>query len=188
MDLDLAGISGHGIQERLWELVQCVQWGLGGSQDWYRLPSHPCSWLSHVFWASVWFGSSVCIPRCSRHQQCCAWVWLLGSGRLRGQLWASWMAAVFWKTNRILPRECTGHSKQPLPTTQEMTLHMDITSQYQNQIDYILCSQRWGKTIQSAKQDLELNVARVLPRLDPGYWKCDSVSIEKDKERMLQIR
>ena len=60
--------------------------------------------------------------------------------------------------------------------------------QYQNQIDYILCSQRWGKTIQSAKQDLELNVARVLPRLDPGYWKCDSVSIEKDKERMLQIR
>ena len=26
-----------------------------------------------------------------------------------------------------LPRECTGHSKQPLPTTQEKTLHMDIT-------------------------------------------------------------
>ena len=27
----------------------------------------------------------------------------------------------------VLPRECTGHSKHPLPTTQEMTLHMDIT-------------------------------------------------------------
>ena len=27
----------------------------------------------------------------------------------------------------ILPRECTGHSKHPLPTTQETTLHMDIT-------------------------------------------------------------
>ena len=27
----------------------------------------------------------------------------------------------------ILPRECTGHSKHSLPTTQEMTLHMDIT-------------------------------------------------------------
>ena len=26
-----------------------------------------------------------------------------------------------------LPRECTGHSKHPLPTTQEKTLHMDIT-------------------------------------------------------------
>ena len=27
----------------------------------------------------------------------------------------------------VLPREHTGHSKQPLPTTQEKTLHMDIT-------------------------------------------------------------
>ena len=29
--------------------------------------------------------------------------------------------------NRVLPRERTGHSKHPLPTTQETTLHMDIT-------------------------------------------------------------
>ena len=27
----------------------------------------------------------------------------------------------------VLPRECTGHSKHPLATTQEKTLHMDIT-------------------------------------------------------------
>ena len=27
---------------------------------------------------------------------------------------------------RVLPRKCTGHSKHPLPTTQEKTLHMDI--------------------------------------------------------------
>ena len=27
----------------------------------------------------------------------------------------------------VLPREHTGHSKHPLPTTQEKTLHMDIT-------------------------------------------------------------
>ena len=31
------------------------------------------------------------------------------------------------KANRVLPREWTGHSKHPLPTTQEKTLHMDIT-------------------------------------------------------------
>ena len=31
------------------------------------------------------------------------------------------------KANRILPRERTGHSKYPLPATQEKTLHMDIT-------------------------------------------------------------
>ena len=27
----------------------------------------------------------------------------------------------------LLPRKLTGHSKHPLPTTQEKTLHMDIT-------------------------------------------------------------
>ena len=27
----------------------------------------------------------------------------------------------------VLPRERTGHSKHPLPTTQEMSLHMDVT-------------------------------------------------------------
>ena len=31
------------------------------------------------------------------------------------------------KANRVLPRECTGQSKHPLPTTQEKTLHIDIT-------------------------------------------------------------
>ena len=30
-------------------------------------------------------------------------------------------------TNRALSREHTGHSKHPLPTTQETTLHMNIT-------------------------------------------------------------
>jgi len=31
------------------------------------------------------------------------------------------------KANRVLPRERTGHSKHPLPTTQEKTLHVNIT-------------------------------------------------------------
>ena len=31
------------------------------------------------------------------------------------------------KTNRVLPRKCTGHNKHPLSTTQEKTLYMDIT-------------------------------------------------------------
>ena len=46
-----------------------------------------------------------------------------------------------------LLRKHTSHNKHPLPTTLEKTLHMDIT----NQIDYILCSQRWRSSIQSAK-------------------------------------
>ena len=43
------------------------------------------------------------------------------------QIWpwsTEWSRA---KANRVLPRECTGNSKHPLPTTQEKTLHMDIT-------------------------------------------------------------
>ena len=31
------------------------------------------------------------------------------------------------KPNRVLPREHTGHSKHPLPTSQEKTLHKDLT-------------------------------------------------------------
>ena len=43
------------------------------------------------------------------------------------QIWpwsTEWSRA---KAKRVLPRECTGYSKHPLPTTQEKTLHMDIT-------------------------------------------------------------
>ena len=51
-----------------------------------------------------------------------------------------------------MPKEHTGHSKHPLPTTQEKTLHMDITRWSKpKQADYILCSQRWRSSIQSTK-------------------------------------
>ena len=41
-----------------------------------------------------------------------------------------WPQSTEWsraKANRALPREHTGHSKHPLPTTQDVILHMDIT-------------------------------------------------------------
>ena len=43
------------------------------------------------------------------------------------QIWpwiTEWSRA---KANRVLPRECTGHSKHHFPTTQKKTLHVDIT-------------------------------------------------------------
>ena len=43
------------------------------------------------------------------------------------QIWpwnTEWSRA---KANRVLAKECTGHSKHALTTTQEKTLHMDIT-------------------------------------------------------------
>ena len=57
------------------------------------------------------------------------------------------------KVNRVLPREHTGHSKDPLPTAQKKTTPKS-EGQHQNQIDYILCSQRWRSSIQSAKTRL----------------------------------
>ena len=52
------------------------------------------------------------------------------------------------KANRVLPREHTGLSKHSLTKTQPWTSQ---DGQYQNQTDYILCTQRWRRSIQSAK-------------------------------------
>ena len=54
-------------------------------------------------------------------------------GRNSRKTWSNrqiWPWNMEWsraKTNRVLPRKCTCHSKHPLPTKQEKTLHMDIT-------------------------------------------------------------
>ena len=40
----------------------------------------------------------------------------------------------------VLSRECIGHSKHQLPTTQAATPWTSPDDQYQNQIDYTLCS------------------------------------------------
>ena len=41
------------------------------------------------------------------------------------------------KTNRVFPRKCTGHSKHPLPTTKEKTLHIDITRWSTPKLDWL---------------------------------------------------
>ena len=51
-----------------------------------------------------------------------------------------WLWSTEWnraKSNRVLPRERTGHSKHPLSTTQEKTLHMDITRWSTPQSDWL---------------------------------------------------
>ena len=59
------------------------------------------------------------------------------------------------KTNRVLPREQTGNSKHPLPTTQEKTLYMDITRWLTLKSDCLyFCSQIWRSSIQSVKTRL----------------------------------
>ena len=59
-----------------------------------------------------------------------------------------------------MPREHIGQSKHPLPTIQEMIPHMDPKwSIPKTQIDYILCSQKWRSSIQSAKTRLGTDCA-----------------------------
>ena len=59
------------------------------------------------------------------------------------------------KANRVLPKEHTDQSKHPLPTTQDKTLHVDITRWSIPKSDWIWsCNQRWRHYIQSAKTRL----------------------------------
>ena len=66
-----------------------------------------------------------------------------------------WLWNTEWsrtKANRVFPRQCTGHSNTLFQ--QHKTRLYTWTSpdgQHQNQTDYILCSQRWRSSIQSAK-------------------------------------
>ena len=55
-------------------------------------------------------------------------------------------------TNRIFPRKCTGHSKHPLQKHKKrLYTWTSPDGQHRNQIDYILCSQRWRSSIQSTR-------------------------------------
>ena len=59
------------------------------------------------------------------------------------------------KANRILPKEHTGHSHTLFQQHYRRLYTWTLPdSQYRNQTDYILCSQRWKSSIQSAKTRL----------------------------------
>ena len=69
-----------------------------------------------------------------------------------------------------MPIECTGHSKHPLPKTQEKTLYMDITrwsipkSDLVNTEIFFVAED--GEAIYSQqKQDQELTVAQIMNSL-----------------------
>ena len=76
------------------------------------------------------------------------------------QIWpwsAKWSRA---KANRVLPREHTGHRKHPLPTTQEMTLHMDITKI--RVIIFFAAEEGYIELYSQKKQDWELTVVQII--------------------------
>ena len=74
-------------------------------------------------WSGLPFPSPGDLPTTQESNQIflhCRWIFY----QLSYQGSPKWSRA---KANRVLPRERTGHSKHPLRTTQEKTLHMDIT-------------------------------------------------------------
>ena len=74
------------------------------------------------------------------------------------------------KTNRVLPRERTSHSKYPLPTTPEKTVHMDITRCSISKIRLIIFfAAKDGEALYShKKQDQELTLAHIMNSLLPN--------------------
>ena len=73
------------------------------------------------------------------------------------------------KANRVLPRECTGRSKHPLPTTQEKTTH-GHHQMLKTEIRLIIFSTaKDGEALYSQqKQDQELTVAQIMNSLLPN--------------------
>ena len=85
------------------------------------------------------------------------------------------------KANRVLLREHTGHSKHPRPTTQEKTVHMDITRWSTPKPDWLCRLQPKMEKLcieLQKKQDRELTVAQIMNSLLPNsdwnwrkWWK-----------------
>ena len=93
------------------------------------------------------------------------------NAKVRKNTWSNrqiWPWSTEWsrlKVNRVLPKECTGHSKQPFPTTQEKTLHMDITEI----ILIIFFTAKEGEALYNQqKQDQQLTVAQTMNSLLPN--------------------
>ena len=93
-------------------------------------PNHWCwrSWSWPVLWKPMTPSGTNTKKRCPFHQKR-----LECKSRKSKGTWSNrqvWPWSTKWsraKANRLLPREHTGHSKHCLPTTQDKTLHMDIT-------------------------------------------------------------
>ena len=94
-----------------------------------------------------------------------------------GQIWpwnTKWSRE---KANRVLPREHTGHSKHHFQQhKRRLYIWTSPDGQHQNQIDYILCSQRWRSSIQSAKTILGAD-----------YASHDELLIAKFRHKLMQV-
>ena len=140
---------------------------------WMCLPSQISGWLfapwpafsdesqeSHEFLTCLVFSLVVRIGVRTNTQERCPFHYrgLECKSRKPRNTWSNrqiWPWNMEWsraKTNRVLPRKCTGHSKHPLSITQEKSLHMDITRWSTPKLDWLCSLQpKMEKSIQSTK-------------------------------------
>ena len=72
------------------------------------------------------------------------------------------------KANRILPRECTGHSKHPIPTREDSTHgHHQMVNTEIRLIIFFAAKDGEARYSQQ-KQDWELTVAQIMNSLLPN--------------------
>ena len=80
-------------------------------------------------------------------------LFIIGIWNAKVGSWDTWSNSQIWpwSSKWNIARECTGHSKHPLPTTQDMTLHMNITRRSILKWDWLYSLQSKRSSIQSAK-------------------------------------
>ena len=73
------------------------------------------------------------------------------------------------RLTRVLPRECTGDSKHPPPTTQEKTLHMDIIRWWIPKSDWLYSLQPKMENLYTVSKKIRLGtVAQIMNCLLPN--------------------
>ena len=137
-------------------ISKMTEWSLLFPRQTIQYHRNPSQWVDQLCWRS-WSWMVLWRPRrpsrTNTQKRCpihCRG--LECKGRKSRDTWSNrkiWPWSTEWtgaKADRVLWREDAGHSKHPLPTAQEKTPHMDIARWPRpNQIDYILCSQKWSQ-------------------------------------------
>ena len=93
-----------------------------------------------------------------------SWLWTWNNK----QIWPWSMEWSRAKANRVLWRDHSGHSKHPLPTTQEKTLHIDITRWSTLKSDWLYSFQPKMETFYTVSKTQELTVAQIMSSLLPN--------------------
>ena len=150
--------------------------------DFLLLHSSPLYWKDHLFWMVLWrptrpFRTNT-QKRCPFHSRGLEW-----KSRKSRNTWHNrqiWPWSTEWsraKANRVLPKEHTGHSKHPLPTTQEKTLHMEIT--------------RWSKLKSDLLYSLQPKREKLhtVSKNKTGSWLCSDheLLIAKFRHKLKKV-